>query len=487
MLWLVYSCAVLLFSISFVLLKIIASCSNIIRAALFSVETMANHLLEDDQKQKQIQKIALSMILQFVFLMLKITLVAFSVLMPFYLADYIGLTDFSESTEFAMRIDVIVVTTLLALMFYFLWRNFFPEKERDKIGNATESAYSNLERVLHNIAFGSASLQRLLNDLENKYFSRYWANAKAQAPVFITSLPRAGTTILLEAMSRLPNMATHTYRDMPFIFSPVLWSKVSSNFQKKSALKERAHGDGLLVNEDSPEAFEEVLWLKFFPQKYQNKRIQLWLKADQGFLKFFHEYTKRIIYLRLPNALEQGRYLSKNNANIARIPVLKEMFPDCAIVVPLRDPFEHAISLYRQHLNFQHKHQGESFTKKYMADIGHFEFGELHRPINFPELDTLITDLQADSCDYWLAYWIATFDYLKSLTSISYVSYEALCVDSENTLSTLCKDLAISASAQQIKEAAQLLKGAPGRKQDYRFSEALSQRAEQLYQQLLAQ
>lgn len=487
MLWLVYSSAVILFSISFFLLRIIKTSGDIISAALFSVELLTNHLLSDEQKQKKIQHLALKMAQQFFLLMLKIIVLAISVLVPFYGADSLGFVDFSESTAFAMRIDIIVVTTIIALMVYFFWQKIYPKKETLNESSSTETAYSNLERVIHNIAFGSANLQRTLNDIEVKYFSRKWIEARASKPVFITSLPRAGTTILLEAMSRLPNMASHTYRDMPFIFSPVLWAKISSTFQNKSDMKERAHGDGLLVNEDSPEAFEEVLWHKFFPQKYQQNRIQLWQKADDGFLKFFHEYTKRIIYLRLPDALQKGRYLSKNNANIARIPVLKEMFPDCAIVVPVRDPFEHAISLHRQHLNFQKKHNGESFTKKYMADIGHFEFGELHRPINFRELDTLIADLKPESCDYWLAYWIAAFTHLQTVDSVIFVSYEALCVDGENTLVNLCKQLAIDASPQQIKTAAQLLKGAPTRKQDYVFSETLSQRARHLYQQLLVQ
>ena len=163
----------------------------------------------------------------------------------------------------------------------------------------TNSApYSRLDRALHNLAFGSSVLQNLLEDIETSFFTKTWQNCSAKNPIFITSLPRSGTTIILEALHRLPGLATHTYRDMPFIFTPVLWNRISKNIRKKSVLRERAHGDGLVISEDSPEAFEEVLWRKYFPQYYTEDGISLWNSINPDFTKYFQEHMKKIVSLR---------------------------------------------------------------------------------------------------------------------------------------------------------------------------------------------
>ena len=47
-----------------------------------------------------------------------------------------------------------------------------------------------------------------------------------------------------------------------------------------------------------------------------------------------------------------ARYVSKNNANIARIPLIARLFPDAIILVPFRNPMDHAGSLLRTHLLF---------------------------------------------------------------------------------------------------------------------------------------
>jgi len=60
----------------------------------------------------------------------------------------------------------------------------------------------------------------------------------------------------LNALSALPAMCVHTYRHMPFVLCPLLWHRVSRGLRQESKLSERAHGDGLLVGFDSPEAFE---------------------------------------------------------------------------------------------------------------------------------------------------------------------------------------------------------------------------------------
>src|SRR5690606_26145384 len=138
---------------------------------------------------------------------------------------------------------------------------------------------------------------------------------------------------------------------------------------------------------------EEVLWKRFYPQKYDQAKIYLWHRQDEGFRDLFVDHIKRIVFVMARQKRHDAStmcYLSKSNANIARIPVLKAMLPQANILVPVRQPGDHALSLLRQHRRFGEKHAQDDFSRRYMADIGHFEFGELHRRIDFPDPDHLL-------------------------------------------------------------------------------------------------
>ena len=195
---------------------------------------------------------------------------------------------------------------------------------------------------------------------------------------------------------------------------------------------------------------------------------------------------QKIVSLRHPQDLT-SRYLSKNNCNIARIGTIKAMFPDSSIIIPLRNPIEHAISLWRQHKNFLEQHASNDFIRKYMADIGHYEFGILHRPIQFPELKLLITGLNPELLDYWIAYWIAAFEYLAEQSDIVFLSYENLCQAPYQSLNKLCQQIELQARTEEIEAAASIIKAPPAsRKPEHTCDQVLTERANNLYQKLLS-
>ena len=76
--------------------------------------------------------------------------------------------------------------------------------------------------------------------------------------VFISGLARSGTTIVMRRFYETNYFRSLTYRDMPFVLMPKIWRKVIGPFQQQGISRERAHGDGIKVTVDSPEAFEEV-------------------------------------------------------------------------------------------------------------------------------------------------------------------------------------------------------------------------------------
>jgi hypothetical protein len=320
---------------------------------------------------------------------------------------------------------------------------------------APGEAYSPLDRFLHKLAFSGIEVQKSLADIEDRMHGARLGAIDVSRPVFIASLPRAGTTLLLELVTKSSVFVSHTYRSMPFVLCPILWDSISRGFHRTSSAKERAHGDGMSVGFDSPEAFEEVLWKAFWPQKYDGG-ISLWSAEDRNeeFEDFFRSHLKKLIVLSGGTGGIQPRYVSKNNANIARLPLLRCLFPDASILVPFRDPVDQAGSLLRQHTRFVEIHREDAFARWYMEAIGHYEFGEGLRPIRFPQMPPAIPATNPMRGDFWLAYWINAFSHVIGLSNqgIGFVDFDRMCADPLPAVEGIARTL-------QIEDAA-LLKAA---------------------------
>lgn len=317
------------------------------------------------------------------------------------------------------------------------------------------ASYSRIDRLTHRIAFCHRAVQDVLAEVEAATFGRTWRDQPLARPIFVTSLPRAGTTLLLQVLSRMQSVATHTYRDMPFVRAPILWSRLAGGFRAARTAGERAHGDGVMVDFDSPEAFEETVWLARFPEHYKECGIVPWRGPVPRFMAEFADHMRRVIVLRRPGATAIVRYLSKNNANIARIGVLRSAFPDAQIVVPIRNPLDQARSMYRQHLRFASLHATDRFARRYMADIGHFEFGALHRPILFERMDSVTARYKPDQLEYWIAYWTVAYGHLAQERGVTFVDHDRFCRDGGRSFQLLCELLGLSAEPVAARMAAQ--------------------------------
>ncbi len=311
---------------------------------------------------------------------------------------------------------------------------------------ASIKKYSLTERFLHFSAFKSWSFQQSLSKFEDKLYKNDLSQIDTEKPVFITALPRAGTTLLLEIFMETEEFASHTYRNMPYLLSPIFWNRFSANFRKTGIKRERAHGDGMTINEDSPEAFEEIIWKGFWSSRYLNNRIVPWTEtAYPEFESFFRKHMMKLIFLKKENNQDTLRYISKNNLNIARIPYLKKTFPDSTIIIPFRSPLQHASSLLRQHLNFTKIHSEDLFAMQYMKDIGHFDFGENLRPVDFNRWFSQNTETDSTSLSFWLQYWISTYDYLINDASnhAVFFNYDDFCVNPLAKIERLSKIIGI--------------------------------------------
>lgn len=290
--------------------------------------------------------------------------------------------------------------------------------------------YSSLDRLLHRVSFATAAVQAELADLEDLIYRKALAAIPSRRPVFITALPRAGTTLLLQLASALEGFASHCYRDMPFVLLPLVWHSLSRGFHQTSAPSERAHGDGMLVSLDSPEAFEEMVWKAKCPEHYLPDRVVPWTSGGEPEVAAaFTSHMKKIIRLRQRSPDAVPRYLSKNNGNIARIACLLDYWPDAAIVVPVREPVQHAASLLRQHGRFLDIHARDGFAREYMKGIGHFDFGANLRPIDFDGWLAAARHTDPRTIGFWLEYWAAAYGHLLShpMAALRVVPYDAFC------------------------------------------------------------
>ena len=267
--------------------------------------------------------------------------------------------------------------------------------------------YSWLEQKLHKFALSSQFMREVTFDIESTNIS---SSIKNENHIFITGLARSGTTILLNAIYKSNLFASLSYSDMPFVLAPNLWSKISFN-KRHSDLKERAHGDGIKVSTDSPEACEEVFWKTFSDE--ENEELKGKFRVYVG--NILHKYKK-------------GRYLSKNNQNIKRVELIESIFSNSIILIPFREPIQHAYSLLTQHKKFIDEAKNDKFISKYMKWIGHTEFGPNYIPIYNQNLN-FQNDLDIN---HWIEQWYLSysnaFQSLKNKKNFYFISYEKLCL-----------------------------------------------------------
>jgi len=411
------------------LFGLVEKSTKVINLAKSAVKIVRDAHLDDYQKEIAMQKHAKELLSLFFLITIggiMALAIPFSLIWLMELAKLLTVTEVIETT---LSFQFIAIAFIISIGYFWLMQKKQPNKYVNQ--------YSITEKILHKLAFKSWSSQVSISNIESHLYKKKIIDLEIKKPVFITALPRAGTTLLLELCIKTKEFGSHTYRDMPFLLTPLFWNRFSKLFKRSLAPQERAHGDGMMINIDSPEAFEEIIWKGFWPSRYKEDRIIPWSEPNYpDFEKFLHDHISKIIFLRGNNVSSQIRYISKNNLNIARIRYLKHVFPDSIIVVPFRAPLQHSSSLLRQHRNFLKIHREDSFASKYMKDIGHYDFGNNLRPVDFDNWISSAQGLDPNTLLFWLQYWISTYRYLlkNALGQITFFSYDSFYNDPRNGL-----------------------------------------------------
>jgi hypothetical protein len=492
--------------------RIVESCSQGV-SAIFDSE------MSDEEKERTVRSSGGALLGSAFGGAWRVLAAVWSAALPLVLADYFGWADMQRVFGFMMSLEFILASTLGCALIYIAWQKLWagraaPRLEAKPVAVPTpapvspspdivpkpklravratppipvkhtgpDRSNSSGDQLVHAFAFSAPWVMKSLAALDDMAGSILRASVPELRPIFITSLARAGTTALLNALHSIPSLASHQYRDMPFITAPYLWSKLGG--RRRVSRQFRAHGDGLEIDLNSPEAFDEVLWKLYWPEKYETARIYMWtmVDIDPNKIERLTENFKKIVALRAGDIARSSRYnfVSKNNTNIARLSVLVTAFPTAKIVIPIRRPGPHADSLHRQHLNFLEQHASDPFTKRYMRDIGHFEFGALHRPIQFAGQST--NRYEPTDVNYWLHYWVAAFrEVARYRDKCVFVTQDSLRTDPERTMQALTQNLKLDVSGQAFDA---FFKSGPDASDESVFDPDLLATAHKLYDAL---
>jgi hypothetical protein len=284
-----------------------------------------------------------------------------------------------------------------------------------------------------------------LGSWETRLLNDRIADVVIDRPIYIAGLARSGSTVLLELLARHRDAATHRYRDFPLVLTPWAWNWfIDRAGNKDQTPAERAHKDRILVTPESPEAFEEVVWMAFF-DKLHDPSASAVLDAKTSnprFESFYRDHIRKLLLLR-----DGTRYLAKGNYNVTRLGYLARLFADARFVVPVRDPLWHIASLMKQHKLFVSAEARDRRVLDHMRRSGHFEFGLDRRAIhvgNGEANDAQTLWRAGEEVAGWAVHWANVYGHLAHTleesglaSSTLVVRYEDLCAEPAATLSAV--------------------------------------------------
>lgn len=434
---------VLIFIEVFLRLPIIDHLARIQTLSLKSVHIIRSPLITDNWKEKILPRYAWRILTSCLLSMLLLIFLLCLFSLAYILCSLILTHDIQASVYSLITVKVQVCTLIVGMVYGVI--------RKQAAGDASSPGeYSPGSKLLHYVALNNSAIREAAFDIDCILSPKQTENSCLPGPnVYISGLARAGTTILLEALYSTGQFVTLTYREMPFVTAPNLWKKISKSSKIQANLKERAHGDRLLVGFDSPEAFEEVFWKTFSEQYIQKDHIEFQKKTDKDLTQKYRQYVANILASQGQTENDGLRYLAKNNNNLLRIPLIKEAFPDSIIIVPFRNPFDHAGSLLKQHHRFLETHEKDSFSLKYMNWLGHHEFGMNMKP--FYTCDEILSENNEDplSIKFWLRYWASVYNYLirHHGSEVMFFDYDQFCTTPEHSFEALSHHFGVDSDA----------------------------------------
>ncbi len=303
--------------------------------------------------------------------------------------------------------------------------------------------YSATDKFLHKFYLDNYSISKATLEMEEILHGSNAKKLDVSQYVFVTGLARSGTTAVMRKIFQTGEYASLQYSNMPFLLSPNLWKKNS-----KIEAHERAHKDGIIIDGNSPEEFDEYFWKAFLKDAYIKENGLSINEIDEKVQEKYETYVKLICL-----AKGKTKYVSKNNNNVLRLDTLR-MIEGSKIILLFRNPISHAASLMKLHKSFSKDQEEDSFALDYFNYLGHHEFGLNHKPFLLTkEFEEYRNRYKTGDLNYWLAIWLNYYSYLLETNHPKdiFICFEDLIAEPDSIYATLSAELQIDSLEQSKK------------------------------------
>lgn len=334
-----------------------------------------------------------------------------------------------------------------------------------------KETYSDWSQLFHKLMLDYKQVGKLLFRLDQSWF------LPKEKPndefVIVSGLARSGTTALTRALFDSGHFSSLSYANMPMLMAPRLWSKIYSPKANKGT--ERRHGDKVINDYKSVEAFEEYFFQVMTHEEFIHSDHLVSHNVSDAIYRKYLNYQQLV-------TLSSKIYLAKNNNLMLRYKSLRQFNKKFVAVIMFREPLAHAQSLLHQHQNFVRQQDDDPFVLRYMNWLGHFEFGQGHKPFRFASHADQGTQ-DTDHIDYWLQSWIDYYGYLLNFVNdenLILVNYQDYLEKPNDTLTRLFGHLELPAPNPQSK----FTKKTEEIKLDY--DHTLAKKANQIYEDLVS-
>jgi hypothetical protein len=338
-------------------------------------------------------------------------------------------------------------------------------------GKKNKTEYSELSRLLHRMALNNYYIANKLFKQETKKIKRKGLERRRDF-VIISGLARAGTTSLMNDLSKINDFVSLNYSNMPFLMCPNIWAKFYK--PKNRELKERSHKDGIMIGLNSNEALEEYFFKIKAKDSYIGNSHLSEYKISQ------EDYDDYLDYQSIVKLDNRKIYLAKNNNFILRYKSVREFNDDFIMVILYRDPLTHAASLLEKHRDYRKLQNEDPFVLEYMNWLGHHEFGKEQKPFVFDNSEKNLYDGNKELPDYWLTIWINYYKYVLTIShpNTLFINYDSYCKDPKETIETILRKTGITAALPDYKPFINKRKGGS------EFSSDIYEAAQQVHRQL---
>ena len=120
----VYLAGIVLFILAFSVTRLSNSFGQVMAIIQQAIRVITDSQLDDHEKERAARHAALQLLKQAALITLKGAITVICALFPFWLADALALQPWNEAMTFALRWDVLLITTVLMVAGWLFWRRW---------------------------------------------------------------------------------------------------------------------------------------------------------------------------------------------------------------------------------------------------------------------------------------------------------------------------------------------------------------------------